>query len=72
MRLVCIVLMALGTPAYAHHEAIVATSVIPALSGLALVVTVALGTWFNALKERATRRDLKHHRSDHHAGKRHG
>ena len=45
MKKAIIGLCLLGTPALAHHEVVVATSMIPILSGLAIIAAAIIAAW---------------------------
>ena len=45
MKKAIIGLCLLGTPALAHHEVVVATSMIPFLGGLAVIAAAIIAAW---------------------------
>ncbi len=45
-----------ASPAYAHHEVIVATSIMPAMLGALLVVTAGLAAFRRKLTRKAAKR----------------
>ncbi len=53
----CILLLAfLGTPAFAHHEVVVATSMMPLMGGLVVILLAAVSAGRQGLRKRLTRR----------------
>jgi len=45
MKRLAIIFALLASPAAAHHEVVVATSIVPMLSGLAAITLAGFGAW---------------------------
>ena len=55
MRCIALIAALLGSPAYAHHEIVVATSMMPLMGGIAVVLLAAI----TAIRRKLTGRRLK-------------
>lgn len=45
MRRIALALALIGTPAFAHHEVVVATSMMPVMAGIMAIATAAFVAW---------------------------
>ena len=53
MRYAAQILLVSATPAFAHHEVVMATSILPTLAGLALISATGLGAIIQRIRKRS-------------------
>ena len=59
MRCITLAAALLGSPAYAHHEIVVATSMMPLLGGIAVILLAAITATHRRLTGRRLKRELE-------------
>lgn len=57
MRYLALIAALLGSPAYAHHEIVVATTMMPLMGGIAAIIFAAITAIGLRLKERRLKRE---------------
>ncbi len=59
MRCIALIAALLGSPAYAHHEIVVATSMMPLMGGISVILLAAITAIRPRLKGRRQKRELE-------------